>query len=59
MVLAEVPGTRWLLTEEIREDSPIRLFCFAGKDGLATGVMMRHSSDFFGGDESLVSLVSL
>ena len=37
MRLEDVPGTRWLLTEEIREDAPIRLFCFAGSSGLATG----------------------
>lgn len=38
MVLEDVPGTSgWLVTEEIREDSPIRLFCFAGNSGQSTG----------------------
>lgn len=36
MSLQEVPGTTWFLTEEVRDDAPIRLFCFPSNAGLAT-----------------------
>ncbi|CAM9574193.1 unnamed protein product, partial [Discosporangium mesarthrocarpum] len=47
-----IPGSQWFFSEEIREDSPVRLFCFAGDGDCAAD--FQGWSDTLNSEEDIV-----